>query len=96
MKIWIDEKTPAPDGYRWCKHVDDAIIVMQDTSMAIDRAIRNNQVKSPYNQNGVDIRAMRPVEINVSAELASSRACNVLRMFLEESGQTDNCPIVAR
>lgn len=96
MKIWIDEKTPAPDGYRWCKRVDEAIIVMQDTSMAIDRAIRNNQVKSQSNQNGVDIREMRPVEINVTAEVASSRECNVLRMFLEESGKTENCPIVVR
>lgn len=96
MKIWIDEKIPAPDGYRWCKKVDEAIIVMQDTSMAIDRAIRNNMVKSQTNENGVDIRAMRAKEISVSADMIASRDCNVLRMFLEESGQTESCPIVAR
>lgn len=96
MKIWIDEKTPAPDGYRWCKKVDEAIVVMQDTSLEIDRAIRNNMVKSTSNIDGVDIRAMRASEISMSAEMINSRDCNVLRMFLEESGQTENCPIVAR
>lgn len=25
MKLWIDDVRPAPDGYVWCKSVDDAI-----------------------------------------------------------------------
>lgn len=23
MKLWVDDVRPAPDGYRWCKSVDD-------------------------------------------------------------------------
>lgn len=24
MKIWVDDLRPAPDGYRWCKSVNEA------------------------------------------------------------------------
>lgn len=29
MKLWIDDVRPAPDGYVWCKSVDDAKLFIQ-------------------------------------------------------------------
>lgn len=30
MKIWVDDVRPAPDGYMWCKSVNDAIECLCD------------------------------------------------------------------
>ena len=29
MKLWIDDTTPAPDDYLWCKGLDDSIEMIQ-------------------------------------------------------------------
>ena len=29
MKLWIDDTTPAPDDYLWCKDLDDSIEMIQ-------------------------------------------------------------------
>lgn len=29
MKLWIDDITPAPDDYLWCKELDDSIEMIQ-------------------------------------------------------------------
>lgn len=33
MKIWIDDIRPAPEGYEWCKSVDDAIYIIDGIYM---------------------------------------------------------------
>ena len=96
MKIWIDEHKPAPDGYHWVQHIDDTIQTLQKTSNAIDRAIRNNMVRSPFNPDGVNIREMQVSEINMPADMANSKACRTLRIYLEETGKTESCPIIER
>lgn len=30
MKIWVDDVRPAPDGYMWCKSVNDSIECLCD------------------------------------------------------------------
>ena len=31
MKIWVDDIRPAPEGYVWCKSVNDVINAIVDT-----------------------------------------------------------------
>lgn len=31
MKLWIDDVRPAPEGYEWCKSVNEAIKAIVDT-----------------------------------------------------------------
>ena len=33
MKIWVDDVRPAPEGYEWCKSVDDAIYLIDGIYM---------------------------------------------------------------
>ena len=37
MKLWVDDVRPAPDGYVWCKSVNEAIdcIVLRETRIGI-------------------------------------------------------------
>ena len=30
MKIWLDDIRPVPEGYVWCKSVNEAITVIED------------------------------------------------------------------
>lgn len=30
MKLWVDARYPAPDGYVWCKNVEEAIELIGD------------------------------------------------------------------
>ena len=32
MKLWIDDIRPAPDGYIWCKSVNETIAVIENNS----------------------------------------------------------------
>jgi hypothetical protein len=95
MKIWISETNSAPDGYHWSKDANEAIKIMQDTDLRIDRAIRNRLMDIETGKP-VSIADMRVSEISAPAEMVNGRGCNVLRMFLEESGRTERCPIIAR
>ena len=37
MKLWIDDIRPAPEGYVWCKSVNEAIREIQNSEKAISR-----------------------------------------------------------
>ena len=39
MKIWVDDTRPAPEGYRWCKSVNEAIDLIQASDRHIARAV---------------------------------------------------------
>ena len=32
MKLWIDDIRPAPDGYIWCKSVNETIAIIENNS----------------------------------------------------------------
>lgn len=32
MKLWIDDVRPAPDGYIWCKSVNETIAIIENNS----------------------------------------------------------------
>ena len=33
MKIWLDDIRPAPDGYVWCRSVNEVIGVISNTTI---------------------------------------------------------------
>lgn len=33
MKIWVDDMRPAPDGYVWCRSVNEAIYIIEGNDM---------------------------------------------------------------
>lgn len=35
MKIWVDDVRPAPEGYRWCKSVNEAIAEIKYIEAAV-------------------------------------------------------------
>ena len=95
MKIWISETNSAPDGYHWSRNSHEAILLMQETDLKIDRAIRNRLLDVSTGKP-VSINDMRVSEINMPAEMANGRESGELRIFLEELGRTERCKIVAR
>lgn len=40
MKLWVDDVRPAPDGYIWCKSVNEAIKVIQICEQRIEKHMR--------------------------------------------------------
>ena len=95
MKIWISETNTAPEGYHWSRNTSEAISVMQQADMRIDRAIRNRLLNTD-DSGKMSIKEMRVNEISVSDTFEASGDCRVLRMYLEELGRTDNCTISVR
>lgn len=56
MKLWIDDVRPAPDGYVWCKSVDEAIRYIIQSEKTVDiymdkgvEAFQNRQYKCRNN-----------------------------------------------
>lgn len=39
MKLWIDDVRPAPDGYRWCKSVNEATKFIENTEKCVQRCM---------------------------------------------------------
>ncbi len=39
MNLWIDDIRPAPQGYKWCKSVNEAIKFIEDTEKCVDRCM---------------------------------------------------------
>ena len=40
MKLWIDDVRPAPDGYEWCKSVNEAIALIKISDKHIERCMK--------------------------------------------------------
>lgn len=40
MKLWLDDVRPAPEGYRWCKSVNEAISLIRASDKSIERHMR--------------------------------------------------------
>lgn len=41
MKIWVDDVRPAPEGYVWCKSVNDAINTIKLREIRIKRILQD-------------------------------------------------------
>ena len=69
MKLWIDDVRPAPDGYEWCKTVDDAKVTIlkmeQQQSMFLEQA--------RYEINHYDLRGYR-----AALDMASRREIELI------------------
>lgn len=39
MKIWVDDIRPAPEGWRWCKSVNETIELIKGAEACIDRCM---------------------------------------------------------
>ena len=53
MKIWVDDVRPAPDGYVWCKSVDEAkskILENANTIAKLGEQVRNLDAKGFYDE----------------------------------------------
>lgn len=40
MKLWVDDARPAPNGYEWCKSVNEAIITIKLRESRIENILR--------------------------------------------------------
>ena len=49
MKLWIDDVRPAPEGYVWCKSVNDTIVAIKEAEVL--REYHINKI-SLYRLNG--------------------------------------------
>ena len=39
MKLWVDDLRPAPDGYRWCKSVNEAKRIIKGSEECVQRCM---------------------------------------------------------
>lgn len=58
MKLWIDDVRPAPEGYVWCKSVNDAIIAIEEAECLKDYHIHKI---SAHRLNG-NLKHIRKIE----------------------------------
>ena len=42
MKLWIDDVQPAPEGYKWCKSVHDAIKFIEANEAFVNRCVERS------------------------------------------------------
>jgi hypothetical protein len=57
MKLWVDDVRPAPEGYVWCKSVNQAkdVIARTETRVAEIMAVATNRL------NALDLRAYQSI-----------------------------------
>ena len=44
MKLWVDKKIPAPDGYVWCKFYGDVTQNIYDSEARFGRSYRKGKI----------------------------------------------------
>lgn len=61
MKLWIDDVRKAPEGYKWCKSVPHARIVIENAEKTVQDAIKiinsykdNYESLSPYDKDNYE------------------------------------------
>lgn len=80
MKIWLDDVRPAPEGWRWCKTVDEVKLLMffeseSVTEMSLDHDLGEGQptgydlckwmaAENIWPTKSVGIHSMNPVGRN--------------------------------
>ena len=65
MKLWIDDVRKAPDGYKWCKSVPHARIVIETAEKTVQGAIEiinsykdNYESLRPYDKDNYERRIL--------------------------------------
>lgn len=51
MKLWLDDVRPAPNGYRWCKSVNEA----KETILNHELFYKASGGKTPYHVEVIDV-----------------------------------------
>lgn len=68
MKLWVDDVRPAPDGYKWCKSVNEAIAIIKASDKSIERHMKNAikafQVRD-YSLRNICINVANMVDIDL-------------------------------
>ena len=100
MKLWIDDVRPAPEGYTWCKSVNDAKLTILKVEQSRDMALAEAQFKIKHSikeyQKMLVIASRREIElidIDHDAGEFSSEGGDYIKLldWLEETGR--NYPI---
>lgn len=55
MKLWIDDIRPAPEGYAWCKSVNEAKEYILDMERLFAYHFRKEEIKEEYLITLIDI-----------------------------------------
>jgi hypothetical protein len=67
MKLWIDDVRPAPEGYTWCKSVNDAKLTILKVEQSRDMALAEAQFKIKHSikeyQRMLIIASRREIEL---------------------------------
>ena len=69
MKLWIDDVRPAPEGYEWCKTVDDAKV----TILKMEQQQSTFLEQARYEINHYDLRGYR-----AALDMASRREIELI------------------
>ena len=101
MKIWVDDIRPAPNGYQWCKSVNETIKFIEDTENCINRCMDRGHkcfLNRDYVGRDMAYAAANDVDIRVidldhdAGEFASDGGDYIKILdWLEETGR--NYPI---
>ena len=101
MKLWVDDVRPAPDGYKWCKSVNEAIALIRASDNSVERHMayaekafreRDYQVRN-INYNLANMADIDLIDIDHDAGDYANDGGDYIRLldWLEETGR--NYPI---
>lgn len=101
MKLWVDDVRPAPDGYRWCKSVNEAKETIQASEKCVERHMayadkafreRDYQLRN-INYNIADVADISLIDIDHDAGDFAYDGGDYIKLldWLEETGR--NYPI---
>ena len=96
MKLWIDDVRPAPEGYVWCRSVNEAIKFFNKTDKAVRRLKNYANNIFPDDKEFLEIAAdyeIEVIDIDHDAGDYASDGGDYIRLlnWLEETGR--NYPI---
>ena len=86
MKIWVDDIRPAPEGWRWCKSVNETIKLIESSEA---RYKRFKKLKAPY----FNLLKIEIIDLDHDAGDYASDGGDFIKVldYLEETGR--NYPI---
>ena len=96
MKLWLDDIRPAPEGYVWCKSVNQARMKIVDTELGaliIKEALRQGQYTQPCGEVLASIEKIELIDIDHDAGDYALDGGDYIKLldWLEETGR--NYPI---
>ena len=93
MKFWIDDLREAPEGYIWCKSVNDAIIKICQVELdklLIEDGLRQGVYREPCGKVLATIQNIELIDIDHDAGDYASDGGDYIRLldWLEETGRS--------